>query len=837
MFKKFILIGLIMAGCSLLHAQSPRDGWTLEYPDDDFSTDAMLDLSYLNEEMAGETGFVGLSPDGKDFVKGNGELIRFWAIGGAVLTRNLSDAELQHYARYLAKMGVNMIRFHGELFPKSGFDLTKPNMDEIDAIWRTVAAMKKEGIYTVISPYWPGFVENVPVFWDLGEYVGEGSPWALLFFDDKLKEAFKEWIGVLYTTENPYTGIALKDDPAVALIQIQNEDSLLFWTIQDVRPNLKATIEKRFFEWLEIKYGNITQAYDAWQGETVDGDDVSNGTIAIYLIWEATQPQTGGKAIRVNDQVEFLTKHQKDFYDEMYDYHRGLGCQQLINAGNWRPADPTLLFDAERWSNSGAEVMAVNRYYDPQHIGPEANWRIDPGHQFVGKSALLDPVQLPVNIKQHSGKPFIVPESGWNLPNQYQAEGPFLVAAYMSLTGVDGFFWFRPTSVGMDPSPYWDFVELPGGQNSIRRFTASTPGQIGMFPANALLFRQGYLRQGQVMVHEERMLESLWKREIPIISEESGFDPNRDTGQGSGNGIDTEVSPLAHLTGPIEVVYEGNPANNFISPDIDQLIDEENKMVTSVTGQLKWDYDKGLCIMDAPSAQGVAGFFGTTTTTQLSDVKITSSNDYAVVNVVAMDSRDLKDSEEILIQVGTVYRPTNWVQTEDTFEIEDEEVDGFRILNTGRMPWKGARVQVSVAITNARIQSAHLLDLNGYKRRELPVEINNGEATVNLPEDAMYIVLNTDSPNVVTGSTEKATGFYSVYPNPSTGKFVLAIPDNYPLNNIEVTDQAGRSLLREENVPPGQMDFSLAGLPDGLYYINISSNNQQYIHKIILHKQ
>ena len=130
-----------------------------------------------------------------------------------------------------------------------------------------------------------------------------------------------------------------------------------------------------------------------------------------------------------------------------------------------------------------------------------------------------------------------------------------------------------------------------------------------------------------------------------------------------------------------------------------------------------------------------------------------------------------------------------------------------------------------------------LLDLKGYKRRELPVETNNGEATVNLPEDAMYIVLNTDSPNVVTGSTERATGFYSVYPNPSAGKFVLAIPDNYPLNNIEVTDQAGRSLLREENVPPGQMDFSLAGLPDGLYYININSNNQQYIHKIILHKQ
>ncbi len=33
----------------------------------------------------------------------------------------------------------------------------------------------------------------------------------------------------LCTRTNPYTGIKLADEPAVAVIQLQNEDSLLWW--------------------------------------------------------------------------------------------------------------------------------------------------------------------------------------------------------------------------------------------------------------------------------------------------------------------------------------------------------------------------------------------------------------------------------------------------------------------------------------------------------------------------------------------------------------------------------------------------------------------------------
>ncbi|MFH1921827.1 MAG: hypothetical protein ABIP48_18330, partial [Planctomycetota bacterium] len=36
----------------------------------------------------------------------------------------------------------------------------------------------------------------------------------------------------------------------------------------------------------------------------------------------------------------------------------------------------------------------------------------------------------------------IISESSWVPPLRYQSEGPLLVAAYSSLTGVDVFYWF-----------------------------------------------------------------------------------------------------------------------------------------------------------------------------------------------------------------------------------------------------------------------------------------------------------------------------------------------------------------------------------------------------------
>ena len=280
---------------------------------------------------------------------------------------------------------------------------------------------------------------------------------------------------------------------------------------------------------------------------------------------------------RLDDQMRFFAETQRAVYQEFYDHYRNLGCQQLINAGNWRTASAARLLDLERWTTLPAEVLALNRYYDPGHFGPNSGWRIERLHHYRGESAMHFPHRLPVNVKQVSGRPFVITESGWNLPNKYQAEGPFLVAAYQSLTGLDGFYWFNPSATTYDDDPYWPYFGRINGEEPMYRWTASTPGQIGMFPANALAYRRGYIRQGEAVVREERSIQSMVERDLPLVTEEKSFDPNRDEYDPNPVAGDTELSPLTYLTGPVKVTYESEVPQSYVSPNLDQLADISNK--------------------------------------------------------------------------------------------------------------------------------------------------------------------------------------------------------------------------------------------------------------------
>lgn len=726
-------------------AQSTAEGWSFQYSNDNFSNEALLDLRYLNEDVAGESGFISLSNDGNDFVSGAGEPIRFWSVNGGDLAKNLSDDDLAYFAKFLAKLGVNMIRFHGSINPPGkGTRINDVDTTEVQAIWKMVAAMKKEGIYSTISPYWAGNYHLggwIPEEWGIDGYSGKDDLWEVIYFNDTLKNAYKNWVKYLYTETNPYTGIALKDDPAVGIIQIMNEDGVFFWTIQGIKPELEEIVRQKFCQWVINKYGTIAEAKSAWNNASTPKDKPEKGEMGIYLIWDATQPQEGGKAIRLKDQIQFFAETQRNFYSEIYNYYQEMGCQQLINANNWKTANANLLFDVERYTNAVCEVLAVNRYVDPGHTGPNAGWRIDPGDKYLGNSVLFTPSELPVNIKQVAGHPVLVTESGWNLPNIHQVEGPFLISAYMSLTGVDSYYWFAPSSKSYDLNPYLTWTWVNNTQHPMSRWTISTPGQMAMFPANALLFRKGYIRPGKTIVHEERTLAEIYNRKIPLISEENSFDPNRDSYDNVNPLKETAISPLVYLTGKVEVVYDGNPDRTKILEQIESLIDYQKKEIKSSNSELIWDYKNGICTMNAPLAQGVCGFVGEQKYFDLKDVTIETSNDYAAINVVSLDEKSLDKSSKILVQIGTKYRPTNWHETVSKVQRGGGTVLVNQIDNTGEMPWKCANTLVKLSLKNSGITKATMLNSSGYAQSEIEVQNSGNTVQLVLPEDAMYVIL------------------------------------------------------------------------------------------------
>ncbi len=828
----FLLIFLV--SIHLSQAQDPQSGWDFTYPGDRFTEDALLDLSYLNEETAGENGFIRLSENGESFVNEQGE-IRFWAVNGGTLVRdhdpNLTDRGLQDYARFMAKMGVNMMRFHGQMFSQSN-NVNDPNRSEADNIWRVVAAMKEEGIYTTISPFWPAHMEDIPASWNLGDYVGNTDPWGLLYFDEDFRNAYKSWVTYLYTETNPHTGIALKDDPAVGLIQILNEDGVFFWTIGGVQPSLARLMQQQFFDWTTEKYGTIAEALDAWNQTQQEGDNIGEGLLGMINIWFASDDPnvptpTPGFKQRLDDQMQFFAETQRDVYQELYDHYRDMGCQQLINASNWKTASSSHLLDLERWTALPTEVMASNRYYSPGHFGPNNGWRIERLHHYQGESAMFYPHRLPINAKQVKGKPFLITESGWNLPHKYQAEGPFLISAYQSLTGIDSYYWFSPSSINYEDDPYWPYFGQINGEEPMFRWTISTPGQIGMFPANALAYRMGYIQQGTPIVQEERTFESLVAREIPLITEERSFDPNRDSYSPVTMNGDTELSPLTYLGGPVSVSYEGNLEEEFISPQLDSLINISEKQLHSITGELTWNYQQGICILDAPKAQGICGF-PEDRAYNLTDVTIQSTNDYVVVNVVSMDNEPIQNSSKLLVQVGTVYQPTGWEEVETTFSPEEgaTPVNGYQIESLGRMPWKSANTEVEISFKNISVKHAWQLDAAGYMKDEIPVEIQGNETRLTLPSDVMYVVLETEALTTDANSIAPSDQRVIVYPNPGNGTFSLEIPQTLRYKSVEVLSLNGQRLATFD--PNAEHTYTVS-LATGTYIVRVLNDHNRNI--------
>jgi hypothetical protein len=704
--------------------------WAFEPDADTFSQEALLDLRGLNERAAGESGFVRVSDDGSDFLLGDGTPVRFWTVN-TFMYRNPSMEALKAHARFLAKRGVNCVKFHDYPYPK-GAQSKITDVDEkvLDWCWRLVAAMKEAGIYTIVSPYWSTNVKRVPTSWGIKDWPEEKSPQGLVYFDQRLQEGYKAWMRAMFTRENPYTGIPLARDPAVAATILQTEDSMLFWTTDHLPEAARLRLGRKFGQWLVGRQGSIDAASKAWGGAGHKDDRFADGVVGLMTLWDLStagreyRKPDAGMQRRLADQLHFYADTMRRFNAEMIRFYREeLGCRWPIIPGNWKTADQARLLGAERWSYLSGEAMAVQRYTGPIHVNPKeasrAGYAIDEGDYFAERSVLHYPHKLPIAVRQVAGKTFLNTESTWVSPTAYQAEGPFLIATYGSLLGIDGYTFFA-TSVGQF-------------NDQMTKFQVANPALLGGFPAAALIYRKGYVRQAEPAVVEQRSLDSIWRGKRPLLVEGTGFDPFRDRGD------------EGFLVGPV-VERLGAEADRHEVADLARCIDRGAKIVRSLTGQVRLDYGQGVCTVDAPEAQGVCGFLagenGEARTFALTDLTIESGNRHAAVLAVPLDDRPLATSERVLVQVGTICRPHGWRTEPAEFEgtSEGSRYQGRRITSLGGPPWNVERAEIEVSLASPNLTRAVRLDTNGMPAGAVPLESFDGVVRFRFPPDALYVV-------------------------------------------------------------------------------------------------
>jgi hypothetical protein len=728
-----MLPGLVLASFQLgSHAV-----WAFEPKKDTFSSSAVVDLRSLNEGVAGEHGYIKVSPDG-DFVRGDNQPIRFWAVNTGVGREEPFVARprwsqqapnLDQHARFLAKRGVNLVRFHAQVAPSEKQRIDEINDSERRWIWRSLAAMKKQGIYSCVSPYWM-VPTKIPAHW--GVPGGAQGADGLLFFDKTLQNAYKGWLKKLLLEPNPHTGIPLAKDPAMAIFQIQNEDSLLFWTVNNLKGTQRENLKKQYTDWLLRKYGNQNAIAKAWEGNRLGTD---GATYDFHNIWEMTQQRTGGMSVRLGDQLEFWSRTMYNWNAEVKRFLReDLGCKALVNAGNWKTADSVRLNDAERWSYTACDVDAVNHYIGGIHKGPNEGWSVDRGDFYNSVSCLVNPELLPTNIRQTQGRPMMVTESMWVMPNAYAAEAPFLVSALSSLNGLDAYFWFATND------EQWTPPQSANGYNDgQQKWMYGSPDVLGMFPGAAYMFRKGLVSKSPSALVETRALRDVFARRTPLIAEVPTFDPNRDAGDvAPTSNIKTGFKPEIFLRGPVEVAYstEGQSSAKTISQAFLLPIQFMNHGSSALGSS---------CVLATPQAQGAA-FLASSKMLEsgfsFGDLECTTRNIFGSLLAVSMDDQPIKTSKKIFIQFGTQARPTGWKEEATKTKLGDgREVEGFRILETGKAPWLMVKPSLSVLVKNMAVKRVTMLDENMVPVRDVDVTKAANGIRFEFPSGALYVIL------------------------------------------------------------------------------------------------
>lgn len=702
--------------------QDPEDsGWFPFAPgEDSFSTHSVFDLRRLNEDVAGEHG--PIIAEGGQFVRSSDrQPVRFWAVNGP--PSDLKDpAELRRTARLLAKYGVNLVRLHGAVFDEAG----EPDPAKVRHVQDVVAAMKTAGIYTHLSIYFPLWLHPRPETPWLKGYDGKKNPFAALMFNPDFQAQYRRWVEALLLTRGP-DGSRLLEDPAVFGLEIQNEDSLFFWTFGESNlpePQLNL-IESRFGSWLSRKYGSAGAALDAWAGPRLKRDAPESGRVAFRPLWSLVNERTR----RDQDTAAFLFEIQSTFYRETIGWIRQRGFRGLLHASNWTTADARRLGPLEKLSYTSGDFIDRHGYFGAAGSGENSEWSIREGHTYLDRSGLrLEGEKVgagrayvhPAMDPSYAGLPSMISETTWNRPNRFRPEAPLFFAAYGALQDTDAIVHFALDGSRWSVKPGY----------FMQPWTLMSPSQMGQFPATAWLYRQGLVKPGDLLADIRLVRSELLALEGTPLPQDAAFDELRlkDVPQGmAAPKAGQVIDPLVHFAGRTAVTF-AETRSQAVVKDLSPLIDRTRRRVTASTGELELDYGRGLLKVRAPSAQGAGGNLAAEKTLSLPDITLHSTMEAGQILLVSLDGRPISESGRMLLQVMNEERPTGW-------KTEPSEGGRRRILSLGRDPWQVRELEGTVELR--RPDAAQLrvrrLDLQG-----VPVADHGDARSIRIAPDGVY---------------------------------------------------------------------------------------------------
>ncbi|HSI71828.1 MAG TPA: carbohydrate binding domain-containing protein, partial [Fimbriimonas sp.] len=340
-------------------------------PWDDAVKGTVTDVSFLNTKPAGKNGWI-LSRNGTLVEKKTGKRVKFLGTNFTARAAFPSHQDADKVAARLAKLGMNIVRFHhlqnswdkekGMIW-KQGKEMIELDPKQLDRLDYLVAALKRHGIYANINLQttrdylpemgFPASVKSLP--WGFAKRIDKFNP--------KMIAYQKEYARQLIGRRNKYTGLKYTEDPAVMVVEINNENSLVGapWEalgggFDTVPEPFKTELRTLWNQWLAKKYGNNQELEKAWSASKTpkgpnmltpsmpwsfehQGDTRMDATPTNNVGFDANITNNTGPVWALQANITGLTMNNGDTYTVTFrgkaDRKRPVTLQGTIDQPDW----------------------------------------------------------------------------------------------------------------------------------------------------------------------------------------------------------------------------------------------------------------------------------------------------------------------------------------------------------------------------------------------------------------------------------------------------------------------------------------------------------------------
>ena len=673
---------------------------------------------------AGKHGFLEFKDDALQFE--DGTPIKFWGTNVEYAATAPTHEVGAKRAAFFAKYGVNIVRLHKLTNPgwegigskTSAATYDKAGLERLDHFTKE---LKNNGVYFGFSPIWnlkifPEDKNKLVAYDELKQNGGDTK--GVLWFADDVQDLHIETMLNLIQHKNQYTGKVYAKDPALAYIEIQNEEDVFFFTtlpeLQRQATYRKIAAEK-FAAWLKKKYKNQAALLQAWGNgslnsfpEFKDKESLDQNYIvpAInpWFLENRLTDQRQGK--RLLDTLAFCYECQNAYYDKMSKAIRKAGFKGSIVAGNWQAGT-----GVGHYANllSDRKFGIVDRH---NYMGGTGKYNIQNGFKLNPITMLNNPGSaiLSTGSQQVADRPFMLSEWLSIPPNPWAAADTAIIAAYgMGLQGWDVSFHFASNHHGFSKTFY------EGRNNKV--FNNMTPMGFGIYPALARMVIRGDVTEADIIARRNVSEQQIFENKLPFTDK---VEQQHDIKSFSG-----DVKPHALAVGRVVVDFT-KKSESFKKPQLDTYI--KGDVITASTGELAWHTpgDGGWISINTKGTQAVFGHVPNQTQ-KLDHCTITPESPYGLYFVSALEADEtIADAKRLLITVQGYVRMTG------------EQMTKGKVINVGKAPIILQPIKAKIALHNKKAATVYVLNHDG-QRTDKTIAINKGQIEIDTGRDrALY---------------------------------------------------------------------------------------------------